>query len=78
MASGIPVIGFPLRPEHNFKLKVVEGHGAGVCFFRRSLKRGLIPPGNRRIFAREGYRDSAPRRQYTMTINRKDQICHAP
>jgi UDP:flavonoid glycosyltransferase YjiC (YdhE family) len=42
IAAGVPVIGFPLQPEQNFNLRLVERHGAGLCRSLRSLARGRL------------------------------------
>lgn len=31
IASGTPLLGFPLQPEQRFNLKTIEKHGAGIC-----------------------------------------------
>jgi UDP:flavonoid glycosyltransferase YjiC (YdhE family) len=40
IASGVPVVGFPLQPEQRFNLKQLERHGAGICLPLRTLKKG--------------------------------------
>ncbi|MFX1535097.1 MAG: glycosyltransferase [Promethearchaeota archaeon] len=40
IASGVPVVGFPLQPEQRFNLKMIERHGAGICLPLRVLKKG--------------------------------------
>lgn len=40
IASGIPMVGFPLQPEQKFNLKQLERHGAGICLPLRILKKG--------------------------------------
>ena len=42
IASGIPVIGFPLHGEQQFNLQMVEQHGAGLCLPLRTLKKGSL------------------------------------
>ena len=39
IAAGVPVIGFPLQPEQNFNLRLVERHGGGLCLPLRGLAR---------------------------------------
>ncbi len=40
IASGVPLIGFPLQGEQSFNLAMIERHGAGLALPLRSLKRG--------------------------------------
>jgi UDP:flavonoid glycosyltransferase YjiC (YdhE family) len=42
IASGTPVIGFPIQPEQNFNLRLLEQHGAGRCLSFWSLKAGRL------------------------------------
>ncbi|MEJ2312519.1 MAG: glycosyltransferase [Gemmatimonadales bacterium] len=42
IAAGVPVIGFPLQPEQNFNLRLVERHGGGLCLPLRDLARGRL------------------------------------
>ncbi len=63
IASGIPVIGFPLQPEQNFNLKQMERHGAGLCLSRRSLRRGLLTSAIRQVLGQGNFRESAQRLQ---------------
>jgi UDP:flavonoid glycosyltransferase YjiC (YdhE family) len=39
IASGVPIIGFPLQTEQDFNLKQIERHGAGVSLPLKSLKK---------------------------------------
>lgn len=43
IAAGVPVIGFPLQPEQNFNLRLVERHGGGLCLSLRALACGRLP-----------------------------------
>lgn len=49
IASGTPLIGFPLQPEQNFNIIQVERHGAGLCMSLRSLKKGKLRSAIERI-----------------------------
>lgn len=40
--SGIPIIGFPLQPEQNLNLMLVQNHGAGICMSLFDLRRGKL------------------------------------
>jgi UDP:flavonoid glycosyltransferase YjiC (YdhE family) len=42
IASGTPLIGFPLQPEQNFNLRLVEGHGGGRTMSLWKLKKGRL------------------------------------
>ena len=42
IASGIPIIGFPLQPEQEFNLRMMENHGAGICMPLKKLKRSTL------------------------------------
>ncbi len=49
IASGTPLIGFPLQPEQNFNIMQVEWHGAGLCMSIRNLKKGRLGPAIERM-----------------------------
>lgn len=40
IASGVPVIGFPLQGEQLFNLKLIERHGAGRCLSLGAARKG--------------------------------------
>jgi UDP:flavonoid glycosyltransferase YjiC (YdhE family) len=63
IASGVPVIGFPLQPEQNFNLRQVERHGAGLCLSLRSLARGRLPTAIAAVLGDPGYRTAMQRLQ---------------
>lgn len=42
IASGAPLIGFPLHGEQQFNLKMIERHGAGICLPLKTLKKGNL------------------------------------
>lgn len=56
IASGVPVVGFPLQPEQNFNLGLVERHGAGRCLSLRSLKRRKLRGAVERVLGDASYR----------------------
>ncbi len=58
IASGTPLIGFPLQPEQNFNIMQVERHGAGLCMSLRNLRKGKLGPAIERILNDENYRNS--------------------
>ncbi len=58
IASGIPLIGFPIQPEQNFNLKQVERHGAGLCLSLRSLRKGYLQDAVNRILKNKRYKTS--------------------
>ncbi len=61
IASGVPVIGFPLQPEQNFNLRLVERHGGGRCLSLRSLKRGKLRGAVERVLGDASYRTAMGR-----------------
>lgn len=63
IASGIPVIGFPLQPEQNFNLYLIQRHGAGLCMSLRSLRRGRLKPAVLEVLGDTRYRESMKRLQ---------------
>ncbi len=38
IASGTPILGFPLHSEQDFNLRLVEKHGGGICLSLKKLK----------------------------------------
>ncbi len=40
IASGTPLIGFPLHGEQRLNLKIIERHGAGICLPLKAIKKG--------------------------------------
>jgi UDP:flavonoid glycosyltransferase YjiC (YdhE family) len=42
IASGTPVVGFPLQPEQNVNLKIVEQLGGGRTLSLKALRRGRL------------------------------------
>ncbi len=55
IASGTPLIGFPLQPEQNFNLMQVERHGAGLCMSLRNLKNGKLRTAIENVLEKEVY-----------------------
>lgn len=39
IASGTPIVGFPLHEEQSLNLKIIEDHGAGICMPLKSIKK---------------------------------------
>jgi len=56
IASGTPLIGFPLQPEQNFNIKQVERHGAGVCLSLSSLRKGRLEHAINHVLNDETYK----------------------
>ena len=63
IASGIPLIGFPLQPEQNLNIKQVERHGAGQVLSIRSLRKGQLGPAITRVLGNENYKKNMERLQ---------------
>lgn len=61
IASGIPVIGFPLQPEQKFNLQLLENRGAGICMSLNELLKGCLPTAMDQILGNSAFRDSAMR-----------------
>lgn len=61
IASGTPIIGFPIQPEQNFNLKQVERHGAGLCLSIKSLRMGLLGRSINRVINDSKYKDAMGR-----------------
>jgi UDP:flavonoid glycosyltransferase YjiC (YdhE family) len=55
IASGTPLIGFPLQPEQNFNIMQVERHGAALCMSLRNLRKGRLGPAIERVLNDESY-----------------------
>jgi UDP:flavonoid glycosyltransferase YjiC (YdhE family) len=58
IASGTPLIGFPIQPEQNFNLKQVERHGAGLCLSLKSLRKGHLEDSINQILNDSKYKKS--------------------
>jgi len=63
IASGTPLIGFPLQPEQNFNIMQVERHGAGLCMSLRNLKKGRLRPEIERVLNDKNYKTNMKRLQ---------------
>lgn len=63
ISAGVPVIGFPLQPEQNFNLRLLEKHGAGCCMSLRSLARGRLPGAIADVLGDPGYGTAMKRLQ---------------
>ena len=55
IASGTPVIGFPLQPEQNLNLQLIEDHGAGYNLPLSALKHNRLVPYIRSILSDEQF-----------------------
>jgi UDP:flavonoid glycosyltransferase YjiC (YdhE family) len=58
ISAGTPVIGFPIQPEQNFNLKLIERHVAGVCLSRRDLYKGMLKHSIEKILKDSIYRNN--------------------
>lgn len=63
IAAGVPVIGFPLQPEQNFNLRLVERHGGGLCLSLRGLARGRLPAAIAAVLGDPAYKVAMQRLQ---------------
>ncbi|PIP12351.1 MAG: hypothetical protein COX49_06080 [bacterium (Candidatus Stahlbacteria) CG23_combo_of_CG06-09_8_20_14_all_40_9] len=61
VASGVPVVGFPLQPEQKFNLKMIERHGAGICLPLRILKKGNFQAVIEKILTDNSFRTNMQR-----------------
>ena len=59
IASGIPIIGFPLQPEQNFNLRRIMQLGAGVCMALFDLKGEKLKPIIEKVLKSPSYRENA-------------------
>jgi UDP:flavonoid glycosyltransferase YjiC (YdhE family) len=59
IASGIPLIGFPLQPEQNFNLRRISDLGAGICMALFDLRRGKLKPAIEKVLHNPGFRQRA-------------------
>lgn len=58
ISAGTPIIGFPIQPEQNFNLKLVERHGGGICLSRRNLYKGMLKHSIEKILKDSSYKKS--------------------
>lgn len=63
IASGTPLIGFPLQPEQNFNIMQVERHGAGLCMSLRTLRKGRLESAIESVLSDDKYRENMKRLQ---------------
>ena len=70
VSAGTPVIGFPIQPEQNFNLRLIERHGAGICLSRRNLYKGLLKHSIEKILKDSRYKRSMEKLQ--LWQSRKD------
>lgn len=59
IASGIPLIGFPLQPEQNFNLRRIQDLGAGICMAQFDLRKGKLKASIKEILNNPVYRKNA-------------------
>jgi len=59
IASGTPIIGFPLQPEQNFNLQRVSDLGAGLCMGLFDLRRGNLTYAIKKILEDSVYHQNA-------------------
>jgi len=58
IASGIPIIGFPLQPEQNFNLMQIQRHGGGICMSLYDLRRGKLEKEIRNVLRHPEFKSS--------------------
>ncbi len=75
VSAGTPIIGFPIQPEQNFNLKLIERHGAGICLSLRSLHKGLLKQEIEKIIKDNNYKKSMEKLQ--LWQSRKDGALEA-
>ena len=63
IASGTPLIGFPLQPEQNFNIKQVERQGAGICLSLQNLKRDRLASTIERVLHDRSYKTNMEKLQ---------------
>ena len=61
IASGTPVVGFPLQPEQRFNLKMIERHEAGLCLLLRMLKTGHVHSDIEKILTNNSFKTNMQR-----------------
>jgi len=61
IASGIPVVGFPLHGEQQLNLQTVERHGAGVCLPLKALTRGGLRKQIKKVLTDESFKSNMER-----------------
>lgn len=64
ISAGTPIIGFPIQPEQNFNLKLVEHHGAGICLSLRSLRKDLLTESIEKVLKDNNYKKSIEKLQF--------------
>ena len=64
IASGVPVIGFPLHGEQQFNLQIVEQHGAGVCLSMKDLKKGSFSGLIKKVLTDDSFKSNMLRLKY--------------
>lgn len=61
--SGIPIIGFPLQPEQNLNLMLVQNHGGGICMSLFDLRRGKLKSAIKKIIQNPDFTLAAKKMQ---------------
>lgn len=56
VASGTPIIGFPLQPEQRFNVKTIERHGAGLGLPLKAMKDKRLKVALERILGDETFK----------------------
>jgi len=59
VASGIPMIGFPLQPEQNFNLRRIAHHGAGISMALFDLRPKKLKAAINEVLKNDSYRTNA-------------------
>lgn len=63
IASGTPIIGFPLQPEQNLNLQLVEDHGAGCNLPFSALNNNQLKTCIHQILTDQGYKENMEKLQ---------------
>lgn len=63
IASGTPVVGFPLQPEQRFNLIQLERHGAGICLPLRTLTKGSFQSAIEKVLTDNSFKKNMQRLQ---------------
>ncbi len=63
IASGTPIIGFPLQPEQNLNLQLIENHGAGFNLPFSALKNNQLQTCIQQILTEYNYKENMQKLQ---------------
>ncbi len=58
IASGTPLIGFPLHEEQYLNLKMIENRGAGICMPLKSIKKGNYRDSIKKILMDNSFKEN--------------------